>query len=275
MPELPEVETIRRQLASAVVGRTVASVTVRYAGRINVGARTFARKLTGAKVTDVGRRAKLLLIGFDGGDTLVAHLKMTGRFLLVPSGTAPSKHVHVVFKLSGGHDLFFEDTRKFGYLKLVPTGDLERKVFAPLKYGPEPLEPSFTFAAFAGCIRAHGTKRIKPLLMDQTCIAGIGNIYADEACWYAKVLPGRKASGLSDAELKGVWRGAVSSMRASLASRGTSADMYLDLYGRKGTYLPKLKVYDRQGKRCTRCGGTIVKVRLAGRGAHYCPDCQK
>jgi formamidopyrimidine-DNA glycosylase len=275
MPELPEVETIRRQLEKEVKSRTIEAVEVRFAGRLNMPAKEFAKAVSGARITSVGRRAKLLLIGLSSGWTMVVHLKMTGRFLLVPAGAAPTKHTHLVFGMSDGRRLLFEDTRKFGFVKLIRTEELGAKVFAKERYGPEPLEPSFTAAVFASCIRGRGNKKIKPLLMDQTCIAGIGNIYADEACWKARVRPTRPARALSEAELKALWVGARQAMRQALEDRGTSADMYVDLYGEQGDHVPKLEAYGRDGQKCRRCGGVIKKIRLAGRGAHYCPVCQR
>jgi formamidopyrimidine-DNA glycosylase len=276
MPELPEVETIRRQLEKELKGKKIAGVDVRFAGRLNVSADEFKKAVGGASVVSVGRRAKLLLLHLSHGITLAVHLKMTGRFLLMPAGSAPTKHTHLVFRIGGGDLLFFEDTRKFGYVKVLRTVELEEKIFAKEGYGPEPLDPSFTFRKFAMCVRGRGPKRIKPMLMSQTCIAGVGNIYADEACWLAKVRPTRRIDALKETELRALFDGVRKSMAESLRHRGTSADSYLDLYGRKGTYVPLLKVYGRQGEKCRRGdGGVIKKIRLAGRGAHFCPVCQK
>ena len=271
MPELPEVETIRRQLESAVKGRKIAGVEVRYAGRLNVPAAVFAKTIEGASFESFGRRAKLLLSHLSNGWTIVTHLKMTGQYLLKPGGAAPGKHVHVAFKLDDGRLLFFDDTRKFGYLKLVKTSELEEKIFAKEKYGPEPLEPSFTFERFKTCVAARPKKKIKQLLMEQSCIAGVGNIYADEACWYGAVRPTRREGTLTEAELRGVYKGTLDSLKAAVRARGSSVDSYLDLYGKEGEYVPRLKVYDRAGKKCDRCGGIIKKIRIGSRGAHYCP----
>lgn len=275
MPELPEVETIRRQMERDVVGRKVEGVVVRFGGRLNVKPAAFAAGVAGATLVAAGRRAKLLILGLSNGNSLVVHLKMTGRFLLVPAGTAPTKHAHVVFRLSGGNDLHFEDVRKFGYLRLYRTEDLAREVFDKEAYGPEPLDPSFTPSRFAMCVRGRGKKRIKPLLMEQTCIAGIGNIYADESLWGARIRPQRKADSLSDADLRRLHDAVRESLKASLKLRGTSADMYVDLYGKKGENLSRLKAYGREGEPCGRCGTPIKKIAFAGRGTHFCPKCQK
>jgi formamidopyrimidine-DNA glycosylase len=273
MPELPEVETIRRQMEKAIVGRRIEGVTVRYAGRISPKASAFARRIEGGRVAAAGRRAKLLLLRLSNGETVVAHLKMTGRFLLVKKGAVPSTHTHVVFALSGGNDLHFEDARKFGYLRVHRTADLEREVFA--KYGPEPLDPSFTAAKFALCMRGRPRKPIKPLLMEQSCIAGIGNIYADEALWRAGIRPQRNTASLSNGEIARLYDGVRVSLRESLRMRGTSADRYVDLHGKKGKNLTKLNVYGRGGEPCPRCKEPVKKIVFSGRGTHFCPACQQ
>ncbi len=257
-------------------GAKIRKIDVRFGGRIFPSAAALEKAAAGTSIASVGRRAKLLLINLSNGWTIVAHLKMTGRFLLVPKGVEPSKHDHVVFVLSGGRRVFFQDYRKFGFLKLFRTDELEKELFDKMGYGPEPLEKSFTFKKFRMCVTAHPNKKIKPLLMDQTCIAGIGNIYADEACWYGKVRPERKVSTLTDAELKGIYKGAITSMKASLKRQGTSADNFMDLYGQEGHNVPYLNVYGRDGEKCRRKdGGVIKKIWVAQRGTHYCPKCQK
>jgi formamidopyrimidine-DNA glycosylase len=274
MPELPEVETIRRQLERETRGRRINSAEVRFAGRLNVPARTFVRTVAGASVISLRRRAKLLLIGLSNGWTMAVHLKMTGRFLLVPGETKPTKHTHVVFRLSGGKDLFFDDYRKFGFIKLVRSDELEEKIIKKEGYGPEPLEPDFTAERFAACLAGFKNKRIKPTLMDQTCVAGVGNIYADEALWRSRIKPDRRSGSLKKREIAELRRALLKSLNESIRERGTSADSYLDLYGRAGTNAQRLKAYGREGEPCPRCGRRLVRVRLAGRSAHYCPKCQ-
>jgi formamidopyrimidine-DNA glycosylase len=157
----------------------------------------------------------------------------------------------------------------------VKTDDLEKEIFDKEGYGPEPLDPSFTFARFRMCMTGRPAKKIKPLLMEQTCIAGIGNIYADEACWYGKVHPERTVGSLSETELKGVYRGAIKALKDSVERQGSSADNFVDLYGREGKNVPHLKVYGREGEKCRRCGTPLKKIWVAQRGATYCPSCQK
>ncbi|HJV33409.1 MAG TPA: bifunctional DNA-formamidopyrimidine glycosylase/DNA-(apurinic or apyrimidinic site) lyase [Patescibacteria group bacterium] len=274
MPELPEVETLRRQMEKALVGRKILAVDVRFGGRIRPSAKALD-DVVGAKFKAFGRRAKLLLAHLSNGLTIITHLKMTGSYLLKKAGETPTKHAHVVFHLDKKQDLWFEDVRKFGFLKILKTADLEKEIFDKEGYGPEPLDPSFTFARFKMCVTGRLSKKIKPLLMEQTCIAGIGNIYADEACWYAKVHPERTVGSLSEKELRGVYDGALKSLRASVKRLGSSSDNYKDLYGEKGGNVPHLWVYGREGKPCRRCGAKLKKIWVAQRGAVYCPACQK
>lgn len=262
-------------MEGALKGARIKTVEVRFAGRLNVPAEVFAATVAGATFLHVGRRAKLLLINLDNGWTIVTHLKMTGRFTLAPQAAQPTKHVHVVFGLNDGRRLFFEDVRKFGYLKLVRTSEVEEKIVSKEHYGPEPLDDSFTFEKFRMCLTSRPKKKIKPLLMDQTCIAGIGNIYADEACWHGRVRPTRPVGTLTEKELRGIYGGARKAMADALELRGSSADDYRDLYGNEGDYVPRLKVYGREGEACRRCGGKIMKIYIGSRSAHYCPSCQK
>jgi len=275
MPELPEVETVRRQMEKELMGSKILGVKARFGGRIFPSSAALAEAAAGASFKGFGRRAKLLLLHLSNGWTIVTHLKMTGRFLLAPAGYEPKKHDHIVFRLPKG-SLVFNDVRKFGYLKLFRTGELEEKVFDKEGYGPEPLAPSFTFEKFRACLTARPKKKIKPLLMEQSCIAGIGNIYADEACWYGRTRPTRMVGTLSEVELKGIYRGALKSMKDSLDRRGSSAEDFMDLYGKEGDNVPHLRVYGREGEKCRRGdGGRVKKIRIGSRGAHFCPKCQK
>ncbi len=274
MPELPEVETLRRQMEKALVGRKILGVDVRFGRKVLPSPEGLVRAATGAKFKAFGRRAKLLLAHLSNGWTIITHLKMTGSYLLKKEGETPSKHAHVVFHLDKKEQLWFEDMRKFGFLKLAKTADLKR-FFDDEGYGPEPLDPAFTFKKFKMCVTSRPNKKIKPLLLDQGCIAGIGNIYADEACWYGKVHPERTVGSLSEKELKDVYTGAVKSLHDSVKRLGSSADNYRDLYGKKGGNVPHLWAYGRDDQPCRRCGAPLKKMWVAGRGAHYCPVCQR
>ena len=293
MPELPEVETVRRQLEKEIKGTTIKEVVVNFAGRLNLPAKKFSQILTGKKIFGVDRRAKLLVFKLSGNNFILAHLKMSGRFIVLknkktnsPSFTAAvgegrgggsngqNKHTHTIFKLSGHKELHWNDVRKFGFLKLVDAQGLE-KYLAAQNYGPEPLDKSFTWQKMAMCLRAKSKAKIKPHLLDQTCIAGIGNIYATEALWSAKIHPATSVGKLSDEQIKKLHQEIISVLKKSLAVNGTSADAYFDAYGEKGDFEKQLKVYGREGKSCARCRTKLEKMKLGGRGTVFCPKCQK
>jgi formamidopyrimidine-DNA glycosylase len=273
MPELPEVETIKRQLERAIIGKKIVGVEVRFKKPLKATESEFRRAVLGAEIVSVGRRAKLLLMNLSGDYTIVFHLKMSGRIFIVKNNVSPTKHTHLVLDLSGGEKLFFEDYRKFGYIKLIKTADLER-LFEEENYGGEPLDPKFKFEVFSACLTKSPRKKIKPLLMEQTCVAGLGNIYAAESCFYAGILPIRSAGSLTDAEIKKLFLSIKKVLKKAIKYRGTSADAYLDTRGERGEFQKYLMVYGRGGERCKKCGATIKTVRLGGRGTNFCPKCQ-
>ncbi len=275
MPELPEVETIRRQLERSVKGKKIVSVAVLSAKKINVSGATLIKKVKGAKIKAVRRRAKLLMIDLSNGRTIAIHLKMTGRVLLRSKNAAPAKHSFVIFRLSDGRQIMWEDYRRFGFLKLLNASELDRYVAAQ-KFGPEPLAKSFSVAAMASCLLNKPRAKIKQLLMDQNCVAGLGNIYAAEALWSCRVRPDRPAGKITKKEYSDLWKGIRKVLTESIKNRGTSADAYVDANGKEGTNVKNLKVYGREGKPCLRHdGGIIKKTKLAGRGTYFCPICQK
>ncbi|MFA5133907.1 MAG: bifunctional DNA-formamidopyrimidine glycosylase/DNA-(apurinic or apyrimidinic site) lyase [Patescibacteria group bacterium] len=274
MPELPEVETIRRQLNKEIRGKKIEKITIRESRPLKVSKEKFISAVKGAKIKEVGRRAKLLLLYLSNDRVLMFHLKMTGRMLLVGKKDLPTKHTHVIFEISGKQNLFFEDYRKFGFIKLFKENELEG-YFAKEGYGPEPLSEDFTYKIMKMCLLAQSKKKIKQVLMEQSCVAGIGNIYASEICFYARVKPDRRVADISESELKNIFKGTKKILNAAIESRGTSADAYLDAYGKQGEFVPKLKVYGREGKKCVRCRGVIKKEKLGGRGTFWCPSCQR
>lgn len=275
MPELPEVETIRRQLQKEIVGKRVTSVDVFFAGRLNVSAGRFRDGVVDHRIRSVRRRAKMILIDLSGAMTLVVHLKMTGKLLLADEPVVRDKHAHVVFHLSGRRALIFNDVRKFGWIRLFETAMLDERLFRPMKLGPEPFDSDFTADSLACCLHAHGRATLKPLIMSQQCVVGAGNIYTDEALWKARIRPDRKAGTLTDKEIGSLFREIRSVLKDAIRRRGSSVDDYVDAYGNPGTYELKHEVYGRGGERCARCGAAIKKIRLGGRGTHYCPKCQK
>jgi formamidopyrimidine-DNA glycosylase len=274
MPELPEVETVRRDLEHLVVGRKIVSVSVTHPKPLrDYPAAVFEQRLTGARVTGVGRRAKILVIDLDSGDRLLVHLKMSGRLIYCGAESPRAKHTHVIFGLDNGQELRFVDQRRFGYLKLVEGGDLAG-VPETANLGPEPLAADFTEERLADILRGQPNKKIKALLLDQTVLAGIGNLYADEILHGAKIHPDRPAATLSPGEAGALYRNLREILSRAIEHRGTSFDLYVDGRGRPGAYLKQLRVYGRSDQGCFECGTTLLKIKVAGRGTQFCPRCQ-
>lgn len=293
MPELPEVETIRRQLLKEVAGKKIKTVDVKLAKLVYFDgkkgdAKNFKKYLEGARVVKAERAAKILIIELSNGYTLLIHLKMTGQLILRAKNgetkrgghpwpksdvEAPNKWTHVIFHFSDGSTLYFNDLRQFGYMKVVPTKNLSGQKEIR-KLGPEPFDKNFTVEKFSKMLGRRAKAKIKPLLMDQGFLSGVGNIYADESLFYAGVLPTRLAGKLKPKEVKKLYAGIKTILQKSIAQGGTSADTYVMLSGKKGGYEKYLKVYGREGKKCVRCGGIIKRIKLGSRSAHFCPKCQ-
>lgn len=270
MPELPEVETVRRQLNQGLKGKTIERVKILRSGRETPAGVRFARALTGQRIASIDRRAKLLIWRLRSGKAVTAHLKMTGRFVFERTGYVPQKHDRILFFFEGlNGPLVWSDVRQFGFMQVVGPDELE-KILA--KYGPEPLEISVQ--ELAACLRTPGTRRVKIALMDQTTIAGVGNIYADEACFRARVKPGRRLGRLKPQERELLAQEVQKVLRDSLAQQGTSANDYVDTKGEQGGFLELLQVYGREGKPCVKCKTPIKKIVLGQRGTHFCPQCQ-
>jgi len=273
MPELPEVETVAQGLRASLVGRTVVGVEVRWTRSVvPPHPAAFARRLVlmGQAITDVGRRGKWVVIGLSGGDTLLVHLRMTGR-LVLESGEAPAgRHTRVLFFLDNGQRLRFSDQRKFGRIMLTSE---PQEVLGDL--GPEPLGDDFTAARLRDML-AHRRGRIKPLLLNQRFLAGLGNIYTDEALWRAGVHPLRRADSLSPIEVQRLHQAIRSVLRAAIASGGTTLPdaAYQRADGRPGEFASRLAIYGRAGQPCPRCGTTIERIKVSQRGTCYCPRCQ-
>jgi formamidopyrimidine-DNA glycosylase len=287
MPELPEVETVRIGLAKLLLGRKIAQVGYDWPkGFPNTEADVNAY-LIGAKVDAVKRRAKVPLIELSTECSLVIHLKMTGQLVFRGEqkfgaghpnaslvGELPDKSTRVTFTFTDGSKLFFNDQRKFGWVRLLPTVEVPAIDFFQ-KVGPEPLADDFTAKDFAARIRRRPKSAIKAVLLDQTVVAGIGNIYADESLWAAKIHPLTRVSDISDAKLAKLYVGLTDVLRLSIEKGGSTDRNYVDAEGKRGSYLTFANVFRREGKQCPRCGTTIVKMRAAGRGTHICPNCQK
>ena len=271
MPELPEVETIRRQLDKKLAGSRISEVRLLRTGRESPRGQKFVQSLRGKKIERVERRAKLLIWRFSDGQALTVHLKMSGRLIFVGSNYEPQKHDRAIFtfKPAGAGCVVWSDVRQFGYMKLAAKDELAKIVGA---YGPEPLKSSES--KLAERLKSPKMRKIKVALTDQANIAGIGNIYADEICFRARVRPTRRLADLSEQDRLRLAREIKKVLREAVKARGTSADAYLDARGQAGAFEKKLRVYGREGKACVVCGTPIKKIRLAGRGTHFCPKCQ-
>lgn len=273
MPELPEVETVRRTLVERVVGRTIERVEVLKPSQVrHPDPETFAAELTGARFTDVERRGKYLIFHL-GPVRLVAHLRMTGKLLFMPAHLPYDKHTHVVFHLDGGWQLRYVDMRTFGGFHLLfPEGEGTPRGLAEL--GPEPLGDRFTAAYLAEALASRRSARIKAVLLDQTVVAGLGNIYVDEALHRAGVHPERPAASLGRAEVEKLHGAIRAILGQAIEERGTSFRDYVDGVGERGGYVAFLQVYGREKAPCLTCGTPIVRRRVAGRSSHICPHCQ-
>lgn len=287
MPELPEVETVKRGLSRLIIGRKFKSVMDDNPKSFPNSTGDIKQFLVGAKVTGVRRRAKVLLVDLSSGYSLMAHLKMTGQIVFVDSdsrfgaghpngslvGTLPDKSTRVTFEFEDGAHLYFNDQRKFGWVKLLPTVEIPNIDFMK-KVGPEPLEDDFTPKQFADRFARRPRTSIKAALLDQTVIAGVGNIYADEALWGAKIHPGRLVSSLTPAEFKKLYTEVRAVMNLAIEKGGSTSRNYVNAEGKKGSYMDFARVFRREGLECPRCGTQIIKLRVAGRGTHICPYCQ-
>jgi formamidopyrimidine-DNA glycosylase len=273
MPELPEVETIARHLRPQLLSRAFVGVRVLWERTVDrPDVPSFCAALTGARVTGVGRRGKYVTLQLGTAQTLLTHLRMTGKLLLWPPDASPDddQHVRVHFRLDDGRWLLFSDTRKFGRMYLV---DDALEVVGDL--GPEPLDDDFTPERLVGML-AGRRGRIKPLLLNQKFVAGLGNIYADEALWRAGVHPLRGAGTLTPDEVTRLHAGIVSVLRQAIEDGGTSLsdNQYLQPDGSAGAHQELLAVYGRAGSDCLRCGATVERIVVGQRGTHVCPSCQ-
>lgn len=320
MPELPEVETVKRGLAKLLPRRTVQYVTVFDSPKSFPNASVEVEQfLYGASVTAIRRRAKVLMIDLDSGYSLVAHLKMTGQLVFrggpevasahhvrssslpLPSlqilsesaqgsrsledfggghpndsliGQLPDRSTRVQIDFKDGSKLFFNDQRKFGWVKLLPTLEVEQLPFFQ-KVGPEPLDPQTKPEDFVQRIRRRNGSMIKPALLDQTTIAGVGNIYADEALWAAKIHPETRVRELSDEQLKTLFNKTVAVLALSIEKGGSTDRNYVDAEGKRGNYLEFAHVFRREGQAChMHADQMIIKLKVSGRGTHICPVCQ-
>jgi len=288
MPELPEVETIVQQLNSKLSGKKITAIEVKVSKMVNLSVAKFKKGLVGKKIKKVGRRAKMIIVSLAGDKYLLIHLKMTGQLIYqqkggniaavgghpMPGGLKdlPNKFTHIIFAFNDGSDLFYNDVRKFGWMKLADKAGLDTTCAT---YGIEPFTKNYTLNNFEIVLARYPKRKIKQLVLDQKLIAGVGNIYIDEACFCAKIKPTRIVGSLKPKEIKDLFGCLAKVMKLSIQKGGTSVDTYVQSDGSRGGFALYLKVYGRAGEKCKRCGGKIAKIKLNGRGTHYCPDCQK
>lgn len=285
MPELPEVETIRRDLQHAILGKEITGVQTPTKRLVKNDLITFLAHLVGNTFTAIHRRGKLLYCQLSNTDhVLLLHLKMTGQLLcqlergLIVGGhpsakidNLPNQYTHIIFDFEDGTKLFFNDVRTFGYAKIASPVELETVLAA---YGAEPLSEAFSWSYFQQ-IFSKRKANIKSLLLNQSLIAGIGNIYADEICFRARVRPDRSAATLTRQDLKRLHNACKLIITQAVEKRGTTFSNYVDAAGKKGGYMDFLKVYDREKRLCLRCEEVVIsKAVVAGRGTHFCPRCQ-
>jgi formamidopyrimidine-DNA glycosylase len=271
MPELPEVETIKRELDKAIIGKKITDVIVNNAKVIrDPKPEKFIKELKNVKIRQIIRKGKLLIIELSSKKFLTVHLKMTGQ-LVYPrqGGVNPEKATRVSFKFSDGKILDFNDSRLFGELKIV---DDWKKLKFIKELGPEPFE--IDAKKFSAMLKNRKTK-IKVLIMDQKFISGIGNLYAVEALFGAKIDPRRPANTLSEKEKNLLFKEIKNVLQQAIKYGGSSVESYVRVSGKKGTYAQFHRVYDRKGEKCFKCGGKIQRISLGGRGTYFCPICQK
>lgn len=265
MPELPEVETVVRGLQGPLVGRTFTKVIITWPNSIKTPIPELERRLPGQRIEALTRRGKYLQFHLSQGDTLFLHLKMSGELLVEPASEPLHPHVRTIFDLDNTYQLRFKDQRKFGRVYLVAD---PAQVIG--KLGPEPLANDFTLKDFQALFRRR-KGRLKPLLLNQEFIAGVGNIYADESCFLAGLNPHRQVDTLSEAELEKLYHAIRQTLEAGIIFKGASIDQVY----RGGEFQDHFQVYDRTGEPCLTCGAPIQRVVLGGRSTHFCPNCQK
>ena len=274
MPELPEVETVRAQLAPVLIGGTLRRVAI-FDERLTrpTDPRHVAARLEGERVAAVERRGKYLVVRFESGLVLLVHLRMTGSFLVGTSGGLPADpHQRAVVKLDDGTDVAYRDVRRFGTWLLLEGDEVDP--YLAVRLGEEPLGTRFTTRELQRRLQGRRAP-VKAALLDQRTAAGLGNIYVDEGLWYARVHPLRQGGSLDSDEIAAVRTGLRRALRVGIRRQGATLSDYRTPNGGRGSMQDEFKVYGREGEPCPRCGTPIVKTRAGGRGTSYCPECQR
>lgn len=306
MPELPEVETVRIGLTKLLPNKKIVEVTFDTPKSFPNSPQDVEQFLIKAQINGVRRRAKVLIIDLTTDYSLIVHLKMTGQLVYVGSnkspvtshqissgidqdiverfgaghpndsliGRLPDKSTRVTITFSDGSNLYFNDQRKFGWMRLVPTVEIPNIDFFK-KVGPEPLQSDFTSDLFSSRLKRRKNSIIKAVLLDQTILAGIGNIYADESLWAARIHPETRVNAISDKQLIRLHKEIIDVLHLAIKKGGSTDRNYVNAEGKKGSYISFAKVFRREGLPCPRCNTPIVKIKVAGRGTHVCPHCQR
>ena len=268
MPELPEVETVVRALREPLIGQTIIEIRNYWPKQINPELDEFQKRIYGKRVEAVERRAKYIVISLTDHETIIIHLRMSGHLSVVDKDFPAEKHVHTIFSLANGQELRFRNPRKFGRVYLVQN---QEDILG--KLGPEPLEPSFTVELLTERLNGR-SRQLKPLLLDQTFIAGVGNIYADEAAFDASLHPERRVDTLSPEEINALHHAIQKVLRLGIEREGASISQYIKPDGTKGEMQNAVMVFRRTGQPCYHCATPIERIKLGGRSTHFCPNCQ-
>lgn len=273
MPELPEVETVRSSLSELVSGKKIKKVAVGWPNIIKnpEDAQQFADALIGQTITGMGRRGKFLIFYLEDY-SLVSHLRMEGKYSLHEAGEPGGKHTHVMFYFTDGTQLHYDDVRKFGTMHLFSKGS-ETGVAPLAKLGPEPFDDSCTPDYLLGKF-CRTERNVKAVLLDQTIVTGLGNIYVDEVLYQTGIHPERPAKSLTMEEAGDLCTTMEKTLRKAIELGGSTIRTYVNSFGENGTFQSRLFVYGREGEPCRQCGTEIVKTKCAGRGTHFCPSCQ-
>ncbi|WP_105955921.1 bifunctional DNA-formamidopyrimidine glycosylase/DNA-(apurinic or apyrimidinic site) lyase [Apilactobacillus quenuiae] len=272
MPELPEVETVKKGLNQLVKGAHINSIDVLYPKMINVSPEKLKVTLTNQNIKKIDRRGKYLLFRFSNDMTLVSHLRMEGKYDVEPEGTKPTKHTHVIFHLNDDRELRYKDSRKFGRMYLIKNGD-EHTLSGLGTIGPEPTDDDLTFD-YMKSIMNKGRGKIKPFLLNQSHIAGLGNIYCDEVLWLSKIHPETITNTIPDSQIMELRKNIIEEIKMAIKGHGTTVHSYSNAYGEAGQFQNNLHVYGRAGKPCERCETKLEKIKVAQRGTTFCPNCQ-
>ena len=288
MPELPEVETIKRGLEKSIVGKTISDFDCDWHKMVNYKIADYRLRIKGLKVICLRRRAKMLIVDLSRSWHILIHLKMTGQLVYgskvkclvgghpIKQGfeCLPNKFTHATFTFTDKSHLYFNDIRKFGWLRLYDTEELLEQL-DKLQLGPEPLDSEFTLEYLKSAMSKRPNNKIKQFLMDNKIVVGVGNIYSDEVCFFARVRPDRRIKTLADKEIKLIYQGIKKILIASIKAQGTTFSNYRNANGEAGAYSKQLKVYGRYGEKCKVCGTIIKKMTIGGRTSSYCHKDQK